>query len=147
MTTVLATDRARPNTSPAVHDQPSSMAEADAHQRGDDDLDDRAGHGDARHRHQVLEREVQPDAEHQQDDADLGELAGQRVIGVEARRRRADHDAGQHVAGQRLDAQPVRQQAEGVGQQQAGGDGGDQRSVMFGHRNCSVDELFRCYRY
>jgi hypothetical protein len=41
----------------------------------------------------------------------------------------------------------VGQQAEGVGQQQARGDGGDQGSVMFGHRNCSVDELFDGYRY
>ena len=81
MTTVLATDRARPNTMPAIHDQPSACVKPAADQGGDDDLDDRAGHGDARHRHQVLEREVQADAEHQQDHADLGELAGQRGVG------------------------------------------------------------------
>ena len=36
------------------------------------------------------EREVQPDAEHQQHHADLGELAGELEIGDEARRGRAD---------------------------------------------------------
>ena len=112
MTTVLATDRARPNTRPGRPRPAQHMAEAGAHQAGDDDLDDRAGHDDARHRHQVLEREMQADAEHQQDDADLGELAGQGGIGGEARRERADHDARQHVAGQRLDAQPMGQQTE-----------------------------------
>jgi hypothetical protein len=33
------------------------------------------GIGDARTRQQVLHREMQADAEHQQDDADLGQLA------------------------------------------------------------------------
>ena len=36
-----------------------------------------AGEGDAPHREEVLEVEVQADAEHQQHDADLGELAGE----------------------------------------------------------------------
>ena len=51
---------------------------------------------------------MQADAEHQQDDADLGELGRQRLIGDEARRERADHDAGEQIADQRRDPQPVR---------------------------------------
>ena len=43
-------------------------------------------------------------------------------------------DAGQQIADQRLDAQPMGQQAEHVGQHQAGGDRGDQRCLMFGYR-------------
>ena len=39
---------------------------------------ERARDGDGLHRQQVLEREMQADAEHQQDHADLGELGGQR---------------------------------------------------------------------
>ena len=41
--------------------------------------------------------EVQPDAEHQQDDADLRELFRQVAIGDEARRVRPDDDAGQQI--------------------------------------------------
>ena len=55
----------------------------------DGDLHDGAGHGDGAHRQQVLQREMQADAEHQQDDADLGELVGQALVGDEARRERA----------------------------------------------------------
>jgi hypothetical protein len=76
-TTVLATDSARPKTSPAPSVQPSSEARPMPQQRGAADLGDRAGHGDARAPEQVLEREMQADAEHQQDDADLGELVGE----------------------------------------------------------------------
>ena len=39
-----------------------------------DDLRDGAGQRDVAHRHQVLDREVQADAEHQQDHADFREL-------------------------------------------------------------------------
>ena len=44
---------------------------------GDGDLGDGAGHGDGADREQVLQREMQADAEHQQDDADLGQIVGE----------------------------------------------------------------------
>ena len=47
-----------------------------ADQRRSADLHDGAGNRDPPDRHQVLDREVQADAEHQQDDADFGQLAG-----------------------------------------------------------------------
>ena len=75
-TTVLATDSARPKTSPPPADQPSQHGEPPAEQRRDGDLRDGAGNGDGADRKQVLQREMHADAEHQQDDADLGELAG-----------------------------------------------------------------------
>ena len=83
-TTVLATESARPKTRPAPSGQPKHQRQPHAEQRGDGDLDDRAGHGDGPHRQQILQRKVQADAEHQQDDADLGELGGQRRVGDEA---------------------------------------------------------------
>ena len=51
---------------------------------------------------------MQTDGEEQQDNADLGELVGQRLIGDEARREGTDQDAGEQIADQRRDAQPVR---------------------------------------
>jgi hypothetical protein len=44
---------------------------------------------------------VQADAEHQQDDADLGQLVGHALVGDEARRERPDQHAGKEVAHQR----------------------------------------------
>ncbi len=46
---------------------------------------DRPGKGDVPDAEQFVEMEVQPDAEHQQDDANLGELFGQVRIGHEPR--------------------------------------------------------------
>ena len=42
--------------------------------------------------------ELQAHAEHQQDDADLRELLGQRRVGDEARRVRPDEHPGEQVA-------------------------------------------------
>ena len=42
--------------------------------RGDGDLPDGARHRDAAHREQVAQREVEAHSEHEEDDADLGEL-------------------------------------------------------------------------
>ena len=53
---------------------------------------------------QFLEVELQADAEHQQDDADLGELLGQRAVGDEARRVRADEQPGEQIADDRREA-------------------------------------------
>ena len=61
------------------------LCEPDAEQGGDRALGQRAGNGDAAHRQQLVEVELQADAEHQQDHADLGELLGQRGVGDEAR--------------------------------------------------------------
>ena len=73
--------------------------------RGDGDLRDRARDGDGLHRHQVLQREMQADAEHQQDHADLGQLRRQGLVGDEAGRERPDHDAREQVAHQRRQPQ------------------------------------------
>ena len=112
-------DRARDREREPEHERraeassPSRCASASAERGGDDDLPDRAGDRDRAHRQQVGEREVQPDAEHQQHHADLGEL-----------RRRAPTSAtkpgvtgpmtmpGEQVADQRRQPQPRRDEAE-----------------------------------
>ena len=78
------------------------------------------------HREQVLEREMQADAEHQQDDADLGELAGEILVGDKARRERPDDDAGEEIADQRRQLEPVRHGRQDPGECQSGDDGRDE---------------------
>ena len=75
---------------------------------------------------------MQADAEHQQDDADLGELFGEILVGDIARRERADQDAGQQIADQRRDAQTLGERAEDKGEHEADNDGGNQRRMMHG---------------
>ena len=60
------------------------MRQADADHGRDDDLSQRTGQGNAAHGEKILEREVQADAEHQQDDADLGQLPGKRAVSDDA---------------------------------------------------------------
>jgi hypothetical protein len=128
-TTVEATDRARPKTIPAPTLQPSSRARPRPITVAAD-LHDRAGDGDLAHRHQVLQREVQADPEHQQDHADLGQLRRQLLVGHIAGGERPDQHAGQQVADEHRQLQPVGDGAEHEGQSQARDDGGDQRGMM-----------------
>ena len=92
------------------------------------DLRERARQGDRIDRQQILDREAQADPEHQQDDADLGELAGEIDVGDEARREGAHGDAGQQVADEWRQAQPASHEAAAEGQDQAHHDGGDEGS-------------------
>jgi hypothetical protein len=55
-------------------------------------LNEGARHRDEPDRQEVYQREVQADAEHQQDDADLGEIDGERWVGDEARSGGADQN-------------------------------------------------------
>ncbi len=86
---------------------------------------------------------MQADAEHQQDDADLGEFVGKAGIGDEARRERPDQHAGDQIADERRHAEAVGERAEDEGQPQTGDDGGDQGRVM---RHClwSAFQKLRC---
>jgi hypothetical protein len=55
---------------------PPRQSEADAHRGGRNDLHHGSGQGDGAHAHQILEREVQTDPEHQQDHTNLCQLTG-----------------------------------------------------------------------
>jgi len=55
---------------------------------------------------------VQSDAEHQQDHADFGHLAGQSRVADEAGGERPHRDAGDQITDDGRDAQRTRQQTE-----------------------------------
>ena len=69
-----------PKTMPRRQLQPSACASQAPSSGGDRCLRDRARDGDAANGQQLLEVELQADAEHQQDDADFGELFGDRRV-------------------------------------------------------------------
>lgn len=50
---------------------------------------------------------MQADAEHQKDDAHFGELPGKGGIGDETRRKRPHQNAGEEIADERRQPQPV----------------------------------------
>ena len=106
--------------------------EAHAQRGGYGQPDQRAGNGDPAHRQQVAQREVEADAEHQQDHADFGQLRGQRLVGDEARRMGADRNTGDQIADERRHAQPVGDGPEDEGQNQCRDNGRDQGRVV-GH--------------
>ena len=81
---------------------------------------------------------MQPDPEHQQDDADLGELQRQVLVGDKAGRGRADRDAGEQIPDQRRDAQPVGDRAEDEGEADAEDDRRDQRGRVVLHDAGSI---------
>jgi hypothetical protein len=93
--------------------QPSSIARAEAQAGRTGDLDDGARDGDGADRQQVLEREMQAHAEHQQDDADLAEFLREALVGNETGRIGADDDAGDQVADQRRHSEAVGDQRRG----------------------------------
>ena len=74
------------------------LTDAESKQRRRRALADGTRHGDRAYCDQLFQREVQSDAEHEQDDADLGQLKCQVGIGGAAGRVRADGDAGEEVS-------------------------------------------------
>ena len=115
-------------------------------ERGHDgDLPDGARHGDGPHGQQVGEGEVQPDAEHEQDDADLGELRRELLVGHVARREGADHHARDEVADERRKPQPLRQGPEHERQAEARHDGRDQGGVMRHRCSSGFGLISACY--
>jgi len=108
--------------------------QAPAQQGGHGDLADRPGDGDGLHRHEVFEREMQADAEHQQHHAQFGQLVGQRLVSDETRGERANADACHQIPDQGRQTELVGQGAEDEGEPQADGHDVDQVGVMV-HRH------------
>ncbi len=73
---------------------------------------------------------MEPDAEHQQNDADLGQLIGDVLVGNVARRERADEDAGDQIAHERRELEPMRQHTEAEGEPETDGKGRNERRHM-----------------
>ena len=101
-------------------------ADRHAERRGDESLRQRPGNRDGADRQQILGRKVQPHAEHQENDADLGQLIGDVLVGDGARGERSDDDARHQIADQRRQLETVRQNAEAEGEHEAECDGGNQ---------------------
>ena len=77
--------------------------------RRDQALDDGPGQGNTPHGQQFFEVEVQPHAEHQQDDPDLGQLFRQLLVGDKARRVGTDGNAAQEIPDEGRQPEPLRQ--------------------------------------
>ena len=97
---------------------------------GDADLGHGAGNGDGPHFQQIIEREMQPDAEHQQDHADFGQLVGNILVRDEARCERAHQDAGDQITDEGRNLQSLGNDTKAEGQNKADYDRGNKRSVM-----------------
>ena len=93
----------------------------------------RAGHGHAPDGQQFLGVKLQADAEHQQDDADFGELLGELGVRDEAGRMRSDGDAGEQVADDRRQAEPMREIAEDERRAEAAGQREDESEFFHAH--------------
>ena len=73
---------------------------------------------------------MQADAEHQEDDADLGKLRRKVLVGDETRRMRADKDAGDQVTDKRRQAEAIGDGAEDERKDEAPDDGRNQRRIV-----------------
>ena len=113
--------------------QAHQPAHAPAEHGGGGDLEQGAGDGDLAHLHQVGEREMQADPEHQQDDPDLGQLGGKFRVGDKTDGVRADDNPRDQISNERRQLQPIGQHAEHEGQHEAA-DQGENQAVGRRHR-------------
>ena len=125
---MLDTEIARPKTSPPTSPTRGHADRGPEQRRGQAPAQ-RARHRDPAHGQQFLQMELQANAEHQQDDPDLGELAGDLPVGDEARRVRPDHEARQQVADDRREPEAERHVAAGQRRGQPAGEREDQVNV------------------
>jgi hypothetical protein len=118
----------------AGSDRPAERpSERHPEERGDGHLPDSAGQGDGLYGQEVLEREVEPHPEHQQDDADLGELRGEFLVSDVAWREGSDQHARQKIPHQRREPKPMSDCAKDEGEPEAGDDGSDEGGVVWHH--------------
>jgi hypothetical protein len=80
-----------------------------------------------------VQREVQPDAKHQENDTDFGELQCEGLIRDVPGRKGSDDHAGDDIADQKGNTQSMGQRAEDEGKAKANNNGGDQ--VLVGHHH------------
>ncbi len=79
--------------------RPAQQARRDRSEAGgDEDLHQRARNGDVAHGHQIFHMEVQPDAKHEENDANFRGLGGKLMIGDKAGGERAHRHARQQIA-------------------------------------------------
>ena len=81
--------------------------------------------GDLSHREQVFDREMEPDAEHEQAHTDLRKLIRDTGIGDESRRKRPNCHARDEVAEEEWQFELRGDQPKNEGESDPRGDGGD----------------------
>jgi len=94
------------------------------------DLRQSARQRDGAYCKEVADREMQADAEHQQDDADFGELAREIGVSDKSRCERTQRHPGEEITDERRQAQPMGCQASEEGQHEPHGNRGDERDVV-----------------
>src|SRR5690606_1901179 len=94
------------------------------------DLNDRTGQCDGADRNKILEREMEADAEHQQDDANLGEFQREVLIGHVTGCERPDQNPCEQIAGDRWQLQAMSNRAEEKSNSEAGNEGCDKGGMM-----------------
>ncbi len=97
-TTVLATASERPNTIDAGVAYPATRAAPAPSANAVPPADEGAGYRDAAYGEQFIDVKLKADAEHEQDDADVGKLLGQARVGHEPGRIGTNHHSGEEVA-------------------------------------------------
>ena len=75
---------------------------------------------------------MEADAEEEENNAELGHAAGQLGIGLEAREVRPDDDAGDQIADDRRQSEPMRDRAEHERGGEATGEREDEINVVHG---------------
>ncbi len=126
-----------PEDQPAAEPPAERDPQPDSEQRDHGDLAHGSRDGDVLDGQQLTDREVDPDPEHQEDHAELGELRGDARIRGEARGERSQEHAGDDVADDRGQPEAAGDEAADEGGRQAHGDRGDQNGlVVHGSSRC-----------
>ncbi len=73
------------------------------------------GNRQSPHAQEIARRELKPDSEHQEDDAKVGELRAERLVGDETGRVGPDDDAGDQIADERGEPEPVGERSKDKG--------------------------------
>ena len=106
-TTVLATDNAMPNTMPADQSHPNAWPRSAPRTVATALCAMAPGNRDPAHGEQFLDVKLQTDAEHEENDADLRELLGERGVRHESRGVRTDKRSGEQVADDGRESEPL----------------------------------------
>src|SRR3954451_328153 len=115
-----------------------ALGQAEAEEGHKTDLPDGPRHSDAADGQEVLQREVQPDAEHEQDDTNFGELWRQGLISNKPRRERSDQNPCHKISDKRREPEAVGEHAADESKPETSNDGGNQGRVMR-HQTSSYD--------
>ena len=128
-----ACDRDREAEDDGLADGPTErQPEPEAEKRTEDGVTETSRERDPAHLLEVVVGELDADAEHQQDHADLGELESELRVRGEAGRERSDQDPGEQIADDRRETEPSGDERPDQGRGQSDGDRRDEGGLV-GH--------------